>query len=180
MFRSEKRDELARGEINFHQALKEENLQLEIDKLQYFSRWVTHAGSPRRYDTRFFIARMPEGQSAQHDGGELVDHRWLTPNEALKLSGEGKLNLITCSECNILLIEGINLKDATANKAKVSNAKFEELFLFKKIKYITTKNTTINSLNRSMLRSFPDSRILQFEHLECREELVFLASVLDI
>lgn len=94
MFRSEKRDELARGEINFHQALKEENLQLEIDKLQYFSRWVTHAGSPRRYDTRFFIARMPEGQSAQHDGGELVDHRWLTPNEALKLSGEGKLNLM--------------------------------------------------------------------------------------
>ena len=37
---------------------------------------------------------MPQGQVAQHDGGELVDHRWLKPAEALRLNSQGKLNLM--------------------------------------------------------------------------------------
>lgn len=93
-FQSSKRKTLDRGEVNFHEVLRDAELALEVDQLHYFSRWVTHAGSPRRYDTRFFIARMPQGQVAQHDGGELVDHRWLKPAEALRLNSQGKLNLM--------------------------------------------------------------------------------------
>ena len=93
-FRAQKRDDLLREEIAFQEIVKEGNLVLEADQLHYFSRWITHAGSPRRYDTRFFIAQMPQDQVAQHDGGELVDHCWLTPSEALVLSGEGRLNLM--------------------------------------------------------------------------------------
>ena len=93
-FCSRKRDELTCGQISFQEFVQEGSLVLEVDQLHYFSRWVTHAGSPRRYDTRFFIAQMPQGQVAQHDGGELIDHRWLSPSKALDLSGEGKLNLM--------------------------------------------------------------------------------------
>ena len=93
-FRSKKRDELMRGEITFQEIMKEGNLVLEVDQLHYFSRWITHARSVRRYDTRFFIAQMPQDQVAEHDGIELVDSRWLTPSEALRLSGKGRLSLM--------------------------------------------------------------------------------------
>jgi glyoxylase-like metal-dependent hydrolase (beta-lactamase superfamily II)/8-oxo-dGTP pyrophosphatase MutT (NUDIX family) len=93
-FESNERKKLERGEVTFHEALKHAEFSLEIDQLHYFSRWVTHAGSPRRYDTRFFIARMPQGQIARHDGGELVDHRWVKPDEALRLNSQGELNLM--------------------------------------------------------------------------------------
>lgn len=93
-FQSSKRKMLDRGEVSFHEALRDASLALDLDQLHYFSRWVTHAGSPRRYDTRFFIGRMPQGQIAKHDGGELVDHRWVKPAEALKLNSQGKLNLM--------------------------------------------------------------------------------------
>ena len=93
-FQSSNRKKLDRGEVTFHEILRDAELSLEVDRLHYLSRWVTHAGSPRRYDTRFFIARMPNGQIAQHDGGELVGHRWAKPEEALKLSSKGELNLM--------------------------------------------------------------------------------------
>jgi glyoxylase-like metal-dependent hydrolase (beta-lactamase superfamily II) len=37
---------------------------------------------------------MPQGQIARHDGGELVDHRWVKPDEALRLNSQGELNLM--------------------------------------------------------------------------------------
>ena len=94
VFESNERKKLARGEATFHETLKDAKCSLELEQLHYFSRWVTHAGSPRRYDTRFFIARMPQGQIAQHDGSELIDHRWVKPDDALRLNSQGKLNLM--------------------------------------------------------------------------------------
>ena len=32
----------------------------------------------RRYDTRFFLARMPEHQQARHDDSETTAFAWLT------------------------------------------------------------------------------------------------------
>jgi 8-oxo-dGTP pyrophosphatase MutT (NUDIX family) len=48
-----------------------------------FAHWVTPEIETRRYDTRFFLARMPEGQVARHDEGETTALDWLTPKEAI-------------------------------------------------------------------------------------------------
>ena len=45
--------------------------------------WITPLGEPRRYDTRFFVARAPEGQTAGHDDWELTSSAWVTPKEAI-------------------------------------------------------------------------------------------------
>ena len=37
----------------------------------------------RRYDTRFFLARMPAGQDPRHDDGETTALEWLSPPEAV-------------------------------------------------------------------------------------------------
>jgi 8-oxo-dGTP pyrophosphatase MutT (NUDIX family) len=61
---------------------------LSLERLIYFSHWRTPVQSPKRYDTRFFIAAMPDGQEASHCGIETTDSLWLTPREALA-RGEG-------------------------------------------------------------------------------------------
>ncbi|MBW8719097.1 MAG: NUDIX hydrolase, partial [Variovorax paradoxus] len=56
--------------------------RLAMDRLAYFSHWLTPPGMPRRFDTRFFIAQMPPAQSVKPDGRETVAHMWLKPAEA--------------------------------------------------------------------------------------------------
>ncbi len=69
-------------------------LTLSTAQLRPFAHWVTPAGPPRRYDTRFFLALAPEGQVATPDGTEVVDACWLAPSDALARSSGGKLPLI--------------------------------------------------------------------------------------
>jgi hypothetical protein len=56
---------------------------LSADRLAYFSRWITPVSSPRRFDTRFFLAAVPAGQTAGHCQIETIDGLWISPREAL-------------------------------------------------------------------------------------------------
>jgi len=67
----------------FGNILRSEGLRLATDRLTYFGHWITPVTVPRRYDTRFFLAVVPEGQEALHDGHETIANRWLRPQEAL-------------------------------------------------------------------------------------------------
>ena len=62
---------------------EEANVNLAVDALQPFAHWVTPEIEIRRYDTRFFLARMPEGQVAKHDESETTALEWLSPREAI-------------------------------------------------------------------------------------------------
>jgi 8-oxo-dGTP pyrophosphatase MutT (NUDIX family) len=69
--------------------------RLATDRLAYFAYWLTPPGMPRRFDTRFFIAPMPEAQSVQPDGRETVEHMWLRPAEAVDPARGLKLMNVT-------------------------------------------------------------------------------------
>ena len=94
MLRTRLRAQMLSGDCEFHELLNNEGLDPAVDDLHYLSHWITQAGRPRRYDTRFFIARVPDNQPVSHDGGELVSHRWLTAKEALNLNSQGEINLM--------------------------------------------------------------------------------------
>jgi 8-oxo-dGTP pyrophosphatase MutT (NUDIX family) len=72
----------------------EEQLQLDVASMHYFSRWVTPLGAPRRYDTRFFVAAAPDGQVALHDDREVIGTLWLTPAQALADHEAGRMTMI--------------------------------------------------------------------------------------
>jgi 8-oxo-dGTP pyrophosphatase MutT (NUDIX family) len=59
-----------------------------------FSRWITPAQVKVRFDTRFFVARAPEGARAAPDGAECVDARWLRPADVLAACERGELMLV--------------------------------------------------------------------------------------
>ena len=89
------RQALNAGEQEFIALLVRENLRLPADRLVYFSHWITPLGAPRRYDTRFFVARAPDAQDALHDNLETIDHVWVRPRSALDAHRRGKFNLRT-------------------------------------------------------------------------------------
>ncbi len=88
------RKALLAGKMTFSQILEAENLTLAADSLHYYSRWVTPELMPQRYDVRFFVARVPAGQSAASDGVELTAHSWLRPAAALKDYEEGRIGMV--------------------------------------------------------------------------------------
>jgi 8-oxo-dGTP pyrophosphatase MutT (NUDIX family) len=71
------------GTLDWYQFAFENVLILQCDRLHYFSFWITPVGAPKRYSTRFFLAKVPEAQEARHDGGELTESCWMTAADIL-------------------------------------------------------------------------------------------------
>ncbi len=82
---------LHRGEKSIAEFCAAEHLRLALDRLVYFSHWLTPLGREKRYDTRFFIAAVPPAQTAAHDGAEMVEQLWIAPREALARSATLRL-----------------------------------------------------------------------------------------
>lgn len=78
---------LMREGRSFDETVVALGLTLATGELVPWSRWVTPAigGVVRkRFDTRFFLARVPHGQEPRHDERETTHSIWLTPHEALR------------------------------------------------------------------------------------------------
>ncbi|HEY3943229.1 MAG TPA: hypothetical protein VGL60_12205 [Acidimicrobiales bacterium] len=88
------RREVNAGRLSFLDLCRGEGLQLALDRVHYFAHWVTPAGSPRRYDTRFFVTLAPHGQSPRRDDREIVDEVWISPEEALRRHRAGEIDVV--------------------------------------------------------------------------------------
>lgn len=88
------RDGLNAGTRSFLDVCQQMAMQLAVDRVHYFSHWITPEGPPRRYDTRFFVASAPKEQEGLHDEHELVDSCWVRPADALAARERGDFNLI--------------------------------------------------------------------------------------
>lgn len=83
--------------LAWRQALAAAGVRLRTQALRPWSRWITPrhppVGTPR-FDTRFFLARLPAGAHASHDAGEMTDTLWLTPRQALQRYWAREIELI--------------------------------------------------------------------------------------
>jgi len=78
-------------------ALAAANVRLATAALRPWSRWITPRNPPvgtPRFDTRFFLARLPDGAQARHDAFEASDSAWMTPREALTRYWAREIELI--------------------------------------------------------------------------------------
>ena len=74
---------LQANQLSLDDFLAERAWRPAFDRLVPFSHWITPRAMARRFDTRFFVAELPPGQSALHDTIESTDGVWLTPSAAL-------------------------------------------------------------------------------------------------
>lgn len=89
------RHRLQSGEVGAAEFCATLGLRFDARPLLYWSHWLTPPGTPKRFDTRFFVAPAPAGQQAVADEGEAVSLMWLTPAEALSRERGLKLLPVT-------------------------------------------------------------------------------------
>jgi 8-oxo-dGTP pyrophosphatase MutT (NUDIX family) len=77
----------------FNDIAAELDLHIESAALAPYARWVTPEMETKRFDTRFYVARLPEGQAASHDGSETTSAVWLRPADAIDRMVSGKIKL---------------------------------------------------------------------------------------
>lgn len=87
-------DEAAAYRLAAVRELQEEaNVTVDVSALVLIAHWVTPEIEARRYDTRFFLVRMPPGQQARHDASETTELAWLTPRDAIARCERGEIML---------------------------------------------------------------------------------------
>lgn len=91
------------GGASFTEALRARGLEPAYDRLTLMTRWVTPARLSRRFDTRFFLARMPSGQTVKPQEGEVTDWLWISPRRALD---EGQLTLVYATRAVLESVAG--------------------------------------------------------------------------
>lgn len=89
----EYRRRLLNGEISFLHILMKEEIYLHLESLTYIGHIITPSLYKIRFDTRFFLARLPKGQTPKPDTHEISDTIWLSPEEALSAYESDKILL---------------------------------------------------------------------------------------
>lgn len=70
-----------------------EGWTLRVSALRPWAHWITPVGMPRRFDTRFFIAVLPEGQNGRPDLRETTEGLWVGARQALAQNLDGRTPL---------------------------------------------------------------------------------------
>jgi 8-oxo-dGTP pyrophosphatase MutT (NUDIX family) len=88
------REALLEDRGSWSRFLEDHDLCMDGNRVEYVAHWVTPVVEPRRYDTRFFAAVVPEDARARIDPREMVDAVWLTAADALDRHRAGGLPMI--------------------------------------------------------------------------------------
>jgi 8-oxo-dGTP pyrophosphatase MutT (NUDIX family) len=65
------------------ETFEETGLEIDALDLSHFAVWLPPPQAPKRFHTWFFIGEAPLGAEVRLPDGELVDHAWMTPAQAL-------------------------------------------------------------------------------------------------
>lgn len=85
------REALVARDLSFADFLDSRGLVLRSDLLGAWARWITPEFEPRRYDTWFFVAALPEGQRTRNASREADRTVWIRPAEAAAGYDKGDL-----------------------------------------------------------------------------------------
>jgi 8-oxo-dGTP pyrophosphatase MutT (NUDIX family) len=81
-------------DLDFREFVDKSGIRLRLDTVVPFGHWVTPVIVPRRFDTRFYLARMPDSQVAVADGRETVGIEWVSPAAAVSAARSGEWPII--------------------------------------------------------------------------------------
>ncbi|MBA0127407.1 NUDIX domain-containing protein [Haloechinothrix sp. YIM 98757] len=114
------RQALVTRELSLAAFLAETGLILRADLLRPWSHWLTPEGETRRYDTRFFLAALPEGQLADGATSEAAGSGWQRPADALDDARQGRTMMMPPTWSNLSdLAEVPSVADALAAQRRV-------------------------------------------------------------
>jgi 8-oxo-dGTP pyrophosphatase MutT (NUDIX family) len=77
----------------FFEALTRREIVLDVGRMAPLARWVTPEAESRRFDARFYLLALPEGQIGKHDEHETTMSMWAKPRDVLDAAAEGRFFL---------------------------------------------------------------------------------------
>ncbi|MEU9606328.1 NUDIX hydrolase [Streptomyces sp. NPDC048057] len=100
------RQALVDGDAAFADFLERHGLVLRSDLLGAWARWITPEFEPRRYDTWFFVAALPSGQSTRNDSTEADRTVWIRPADAAAGYDRGELLMMPPTIATLRALSG--------------------------------------------------------------------------
>lgn len=117
--------DIAHASALFHAACRETaeetGVVISAGQLHPWSRWITPkipSMMKKRFDARFFIARMPADQVAVHDGQEATDSAWYTARDALNAYRTNEITLAPPQIMTLVALARHKNSDSCINHAK--------------------------------------------------------------
>jgi 8-oxo-dGTP pyrophosphatase MutT (NUDIX family) len=107
---------LEKHELTLFEMARRERLRLALDSLALFAHWITPEHMPKRFDTRFFIARSPIGHVGRHGGRESVDSVWIAPERAV--AERKSWNVVFPTRLNLMKLAASSSVEEAMNAAR--------------------------------------------------------------
>ena len=91
---AQKRAELQEGKFDLPTLMAAERLYCDVGRLSYFFHRITPEHYPLRFDTRFYLAALPEGQEPLHSSEEVSESLWVAPKTAIDRGQAGNFPMM--------------------------------------------------------------------------------------
>ena len=103
-------------ELSLTDFMRRRELVVRSDLLRWWGSWITPVFEPRRFDTRFFVAALPEGQVTRDVSSESDKVLWMPVRDVVREVDEGRLAMLpptyaTCLE----LFDPLTVDEALAS-----------------------------------------------------------------
>ncbi|HSV38900.1 MAG TPA: NUDIX hydrolase [Nocardioidaceae bacterium] len=96
------RQALEGRELSFTDFLSRRGLVVRTDLLRYWGRWITPVFEPKRFDTRFFVAVLPEGQVTRDVSTESAQVAWMPAAGAVAAVDEERIMMLPPTYCTCM------------------------------------------------------------------------------
>ena len=81
-------------DADFLEQIGHHGMNLAVEDVYWLCHWITDRDLPKRFDARFFVARMPADQEPVADEGETFEPVWISPRDALQRHEQGSFSMI--------------------------------------------------------------------------------------
>ncbi len=90
----QERHALVDRDLGFAEFLQQRGLLLRTDLLAAWAHWITPEFEPARFDTRFFVAVLPQGQRTRDVSGEADAVAWMRPADAVAAVDDASIRML--------------------------------------------------------------------------------------
>jgi 8-oxo-dGTP pyrophosphatase MutT (NUDIX family) len=108
------------GGASFGALAAERGLSFDAARLVPLSRWVTPAVERKRFDARFFLAKVDPNEVASHDAHETIASRWAHAGDAVRSHLAGEIDLPPPTLRTLELLSDFGSADAMLATARAA------------------------------------------------------------
>ena len=95
---------------------EEAGISIPADEFIWFAHWTPPASTARRFATWFFLTRTDDDHEIIVDGGEIQNHQWINPSDALQQHAKGEIDLAPPTWVSLYHLSRFDTIDQALNK----------------------------------------------------------------